>query len=241
MRRVGILGGMGPEATVLLMQKLLRAVPATDDADHIPLIVDQNPQVPSRIRYLIEGTGKDPGPTLAAMAANLERAGAMAIAMPCNTGHHFAPEIRAAITVPFLDMVQLSTARALLSGGPVGILASPAVKKVGLFDRALQGQGGHALYPDDQDALLSAIRSLKSTGPNPAALATLQAASDELQKKGAAVQMIACTEFSLLASDLPSAFDTLDVLVKAITDFATKPTQPKAAAARPTEETPGHA
>ena len=225
MKRVGIIGGMGPEATVLLMQKLLRSVHAIDDADHIPLIVDQNPQVPSRIAYLIEGAGADPGPTLAAMAANLERAGALAIAMPCNTAHHFAPEIVAAISVPFLDMVQLSVKRALGADGPVGILASPAVQKVGLFDRALKGQGGHALYPSDQSALLDAIRSLKAAGPTPAALATLQAASDELEKKGAAIQMIACTEFSLLAAGLPQAFDTLDVLVKAITDFATIPTR----------------
>lgn len=225
MKRVGIIGGMGPEATVLLMQKLLRSVHAIDDADHIPLIVDQNPQVPSRIAYLIDGTGIDPAPTLATMAANLERAGAQAIAMPCNTAHQFAPEIRAAITVPFLDMVDLSTRRALRAGGPVGILASPAVQKVGLFDKVLAGQGGSALYPSDQSALLAAIRSLKSVGPNAAALATLQAASDELGKKGAAIQMIACTEFSLLASDLPQAFDTLDVLVKAITDFATNPTR----------------
>lgn len=236
MRRVGILGGMGPEATVFLMQKLLRAVHAIDDADHIPLIVDQNPQVPSRLDYLLNGSGADPAPVLAGMAANLQRAGALAIAMPCNTAHHFAPDIRAAITVPFLDMVQLSTERALRAGGPVGILASPAVKKIGLFDRALKGQGGHALYPDDQNALLGAIRSLKAAGPNAAALAVLRAASDDLRNKGAAIQMIACTEFSLLASELPQAFDTLDVLVKAITDFATQPNQPETATARPTEE-----
>ena len=93
MRRVGILGGMGPEATVLLMQKLLRAVPATDDADHIPLIVDQNPQVPSRIRYLLEGQGENPGPVLARMAANLQRAGAQAIAIACNTAHYWYDEL----------------------------------------------------------------------------------------------------------------------------------------------------
>ena len=65
MKTVGILGGTGPEATVLLLQRILAATPARDDADHIPLIVHQNPQVPSRIRHLIEGTGDDPGPVLA--------------------------------------------------------------------------------------------------------------------------------------------------------------------------------
>src|SRR5690606_39135970 len=104
MRRVGILGGMGPEATVLLMQKLIAAVPARDDADHIPLLVDQNPQIPSRISFLFEGQGQDPGPVIASMASRLQSHGAEAIAMPCNTAHHFAPLIRDAVTVPFLDM-----------------------------------------------------------------------------------------------------------------------------------------
>jgi aspartate racemase len=76
MRTVGILGGMGPEATVLLMQRLLQAVDARDDADHIPLIVHQNPAVPSRIARLIDGAGEDPGPVLAQMARDLQAAGA---------------------------------------------------------------------------------------------------------------------------------------------------------------------
>ncbi len=131
MRRVGILGGMGPQATILLMQKVLDAIPAVDDADHIPLLVDQNPQVPSRIRRLIEGTGEDPAPVLADMARRLVAGGAEALAMPCNTAHHYAPAIRSAVTVPFIDMVDLSVTKAAKLAGPdgqVGILASPAVR-----------------------------------------------------------------------------------------------------------------
>ena len=84
MKTVGILGGMGPEATILLMQKVLAAVPARDDADHVPLLVHQNPQVPSRIRALIQGGGEDPGPVLAHMARDLEAGGAQALAMPAT-------------------------------------------------------------------------------------------------------------------------------------------------------------
>jgi aspartate racemase len=90
-RRIGILGGMGPEATVLQMSRLITATPAQDDADHIPLIVDTNTQVPSRVAALIEGGGTDPAPVLAAVAKRLEEAGAGALAMPCNTAHHYAP------------------------------------------------------------------------------------------------------------------------------------------------------
>ena len=225
-RRVGILGGMGPEATILIMQKLLSCVQATDDADHIPVIVDQNPQVPSRIKHLLEGTGEDPGPVLADMARRLIAGGAEALAMPCNTAHHYAPAICAAATAPFLNMVELSVAHAATlvpQGGVVGILASPAVRKVALFEGPLARLGLAAAYPSDEAAMLAAIRQIKSSGPQPAARATLAAAWAELLQQGAAVQMIACTEYSLIADAVDenaTAFDTLDILVRAIKEFA---------------------
>lgn len=226
LRCIGILGGMGPEATVLLMQRVMAAVSAHDDADHIPLLVDQNPQVPSRIRRLIECTGDDPGPVLAKMARRLEAAGAKALAMPCNTAHHYAPEIRAASALPFLDMIALSADHAAElagKGGRIGILASPAVRRIGLFDAALQARGLEAVYPEDEAALLDVIRRIKASGPNDDAAATLRAASAGLLGHGAAVQMIACTEFSLVATaTVPGvrAFDTLDRLTAAIVAFS---------------------
>jgi aspartate racemase len=227
MRRVGILGGMGPEATVLLMQKLIAATPARDDVDHIPLIVDQNPQVPSRIRHLIEGTGDDPAPVLAAMARRLQTAGAEALAMPCNTAHHYAPAIRAATTIPFLDMAALSACHAASlagKGGRVGMLASPAVRLTGLFDSALAAVGVTPLYPTDDNRLLAIIRHIKAHGPGPEARDALASESVALVDAGARVQMIACTEFSLIADAVdPHAitFDTLDRLVDGIIAFAT--------------------
>lgn len=229
MKTIGILGGMGPEATVLLMQKLIAAVPATDDADHVPLLVDQNPQVPSRIARLIEGTGDDPAPVLVAMAKRLQAAGAGALAMPCNTAHHYAGDIRAAVTIPFLDMVAASARRARAvagQGGRVGLLASPAVARVGLFDRALAAEGLEVLHPADGAALLASIRSIKAEGPNDAARAALLAASRALLDKGAQVQLIACTEFSLIPDATApgtTALDTLDVLVDEILGFAFNP------------------
>jgi aspartate racemase len=234
MRRVGILGGMGPQATVLLMQKVIAAVPGNDDADHIPLLVDQNPQVPSRIKFLVEGHGEDPAPVLARMAAGLAQAGAEALAMPCNTAHYFGPAIRAAVSVPFLDMVSLSIAHARKlaePGGTVGILASPATRKVGLFDAAFGQANIVTVYPEDDAAMLAAIRRIKSAGPVAEARAALQAASEELLAKGARVQMVACTEFSLIASSVAQkaeSFDTLDVLVGAIKNFALEGSAEKA-------------
>ncbi|MEX1663784.1 aspartate/glutamate racemase family protein [Thioclava sp. 15-R06ZXC-3] len=227
MRRVGILGGMGPEATILVMQKVLGAVRAQDDSDHVPLIVDQNPQVPSRIRHLIEGTGENPGPVLADMARRLVAGGAQALAIPCNTAHHYLPAIRATVAVPVLDMVQLSIARAASLAGPggtVGVLGSPALLQVKLFDAAAAQHGLELRYSESEEDLLAAIRQIKAQGPQPGAREKLAAASSVLFECGATVQMIACTEFSLIPEAVcprATVFDTLDELVAAILAFAT--------------------
>jgi aspartate racemase len=238
MATVGIMGGMGPEATVLLLQKIIAATPARDDADHIPLLVDQNTQVPSRIRHLIDGIGPDPGPMLAFMAQRLQTAGALALAMPCNTAHHYAPAIRAAVTIPLIDMVALSVARAAKLAGPnstVGILGSPALRRIGLFDRAFAAAGLTPLYAADEDAMLATIRQIKAQGATAQAMAALTTASGALLARGAHIQMIACTEFSLIPGAIApgvSAFDTLDQLVSGIIAFATH-TGPGQAKAEP--------
>src|SRR3954471_18406084 len=90
---IGILGGMGPEATIDLMRRVLLATPAMDDSDHVHLLVDSNPDVPSRIAALIDRTGQSPGPELVTMGLRLQSAGAEALAIACNTAHAYAPDI----------------------------------------------------------------------------------------------------------------------------------------------------
>ena len=186
--------------------------------------------MPSRLRQLLDHQSDDQGLVLAAMTARLQGAGAqaLALAMPCNTAHHYAGAIRAAVAVPLIDMVALSVAEAARlagRGGRVGILCSPAVRQVGLFDAALLQAGLQPVYAADGDAMLAAIRSLKARGPNDEARAMLSAASARMLAEGAVIQMIACTEFSLIADALVSGatgFDTLDQLVKGIVAFATE-------------------
>jgi aspartate racemase len=205
---------MGPEATVALMQRVIALVHATDDADHVPLIVDQNPQVPSRIARLIEGTGDDPGPVLVGMARRLAGAGAEAIAMPCNTAHHWAGEIAGAVEVPFLDMVAASLAEA--GEGRVGVLASPAVRIAGVY--ALRRVD--VVHHPDEAAALALIRAVKRDGATAEARAEFARLCAGL---GCDRVIVACTEFSLLADAAPEGLrvvDSLDVLARAIVGFA---------------------
>lgn len=220
-----MLGGMGPEATLLFMQRVLAAVSAEDDADHIPLLVDQNSQVPSRIAALIEGEGTDPGPVLSAMAKRLEIAGAQALVMPCNTAHAYADVIQSAVGIPFLSMVE-ATAKTLAEHYPrakVGMLASPAVKLTSVFEPAFAANGLTPLYGQDQDALLSAIRTLKRNGNDPSAREASIQMAKALRAQGADVVLVGCSEFSLLAQDIAEqmpVIDSLDVLVAATVTFS---------------------
>lgn len=218
MTTVGILGGMGPQATILLMQKVLDAVPARDDADHVPLIVHQNPAVPSRIAALIEGTGPSPLPALQAMARDLQAAGADALAMPCNTAHAYADGIRAACTLPFLDMLS-ETAKALEGKGRIGILASPATRLTGIFDSYLRQP---YVAPEDDGPVLEMIRAVKGGASATDIAPALTRAARQLLPRADHI-LIACTELSLAAPLLPDDVawtDSLDCLVARIVEVA---------------------
>ncbi|MGH6871391.1 MAG: aspartate/glutamate racemase family protein [Rhizomicrobium sp.] len=214
----GIIGGMGPEATVEFLRRLIAATPARDDADHIRVLVDNNPKIPSRIAALIDGTGEDPLPVLIAMARGLERQGADFLAVPCNTAHFYLPKIAAAVSIPVLDMVGLAIA-ALPPACTVGMLASPAVQKVGLYAARLKDAGHLALFPDAEGEarLLEVIRAVKAGRVTARHRADYAAIARDLESQGAGALLIACTELSVIGAPdgigLP-VVDALDQLVR---------------------------
>jgi len=228
LRRIGVLGGMGPEATILFMARIVARTPAQDDQDHVPLIVDCNTQVPSRLRALFDGDGPDPGPTLADMARGLETAGAQALALPCNTAHYYAPVIQAAVSIPLVNMIEHSV-DAVVARHPnvrrVGLLASPAVQRVGLFERTFARIDAEILYPKDQESLLAAINAVKSGNDLDGARQALSTAAKNLTGQGAEVLLIGCSELSVISDaigDDDRVIDTIDVLVDEVVSFSTR-------------------
>jgi len=225
-KRIGIIGGMGPEATILLMMRIMKLTPAKDDSDHVPLIIDNNTQVPSRIKALIENSGEDPGPILQQMAVQLESNGAQALAMPCNTAHYYANQIKEVVNVPFLNMLDLCAGQLSASLGKnktVGVLGSPAVMKLKLFDDAFAKQDIAVIYPQDQTALLSAIRAIKSDSQDLMARSIFQNGCRELADRGADILLIGCSEFSIINDTVPATLqylDAIDVLAQSVVDFA---------------------
>ena len=228
-RKIGILGGMGPEATALLFKRIIAATPAQDDSDHIPLLIDNDPQVPSRIAALIENRAMpDPGIYLAGMAKRLENAGCAALAMPCNTAHVYAPTILQAIDIPFLDMVE-ATAEDIAAAFPasmgsrpvrVGMLASPAIQKTGVFDQTFERQNLCPVFPDREADILKIIKAIKRGEAVSDQLPAFMDIVESLQ--GVKVLLIACSELSLFTEHMNQTlpcFDSLDSLTNRIIRF----------------------
>jgi aspartate racemase len=199
----GILGGMGPEATVDLMRRIIRNTPADDDVDHVRCLVDNNPKVPSRIRALLEGGGEDPGPVLADMARRLESWGADFLCIACNTAHVYFDRVRDAVRIPVLNMTELA-ADAACGAVPgvrkAGIMASPAVRITRLYTDLLEARGVEPVYPDpDVEAdLLALIREVKRGSTGNAAEARLRSVVAHLRDKKADVVIAACTELGIV-------------------------------------------
>lgn len=219
---VGVLGGMGPEATVDLMRRIIAATPARDDCDHVHLLVDSNPDVPSRIAALIEGRGESPAAELVRMARRLETGGAEVLAIACNTAHAYARDIQAAVDIPLLDMIALTAATIASMTLPrrrVGLLASTGVVKIGLYEKALSKYSIACMTPRRQADLMTIIKAIKSGDADPLTRQSFTEIADELLNDGVDLLLVACTELSVIANSIgPDApcLDALDVLSREI-------------------------
>jgi aspartate racemase len=216
---------MGPEATVELMRRVIAATPAKDDADHIHMIVDNNPGVPSRIAALIDGDGENPGPCIAEMARRLEGAGADLLVIPCNTAHCYYRYAADAVSIPVVHLIDLTLDAIATqgSGRRVGMLASTAVQRVGLYEQRGGAAGFEFVFPERQAEVLRVIREIKSGPVGDDAIRTLDAAGRELVAAGASGLVLACTELSLVADRLDTpvpVYDTLAILVDEIVRLA---------------------
>ena len=222
----GILGGMGPEATVDLMQRIIRLTPALDDIDHVRCIIDNNPKVPSRIKAIIEGSGEDPGPCMADMARRLESWGADFLAIPCNTAHYYYEAVANAVNIPVFNMIDLVVSHvktAKPSCVKVGVLASTAVLMTGLYEKRFQKVGIEVVYPtaEFQERLFQVIKDVKAGNTSVEVLKEYKEICEHLNSAGVEVAIIACTELGVISSDLPfQIIDAAEVLAQKIVTVA---------------------
>lgn len=198
-KTVGVLGGMGPDATVDFMSKVIALTPASSDLDHIHMLVDHNPTVPNRQQALLSD-GEDPGPAMAAMARRLEDAGADFLVMPCNTAEAFASSIVEAVDIPLVSIVD-ETIAALPDGcETVGLLATDGCLQAGIYQRALNSRGLQFVAPegDDMQEFMGLVYAIKGGDLGGAIADTMRVLAQELVAQGADAVVAGCTEIPLV-------------------------------------------
>lgn len=224
-KTIGILGGMGPEATLLFFKKLLINTKATKDQEHAPLIIYNDPQIPERLPA-IEGKGANPLPMLVKGLYSLKHAGADFVVIPCVTVHYFLPQLEKKRILPIISIIEATISHIKKNYDFInclGLMAALGTIKTELFQKELTKQKISTLISDEDDLQIiqKNIFAIKNT------TATLKdrkkirreliKIGQKLIKRGAQGIIIGCTELpAVLTSDCfdVPVFDVLDILAR---------------------------
>lgn len=222
---VGILGGMGPEATLELFRQIIALTPARKDQEHLHIVIDSNPLIPDRTAAILE-EGESPLPMMIKGARVLEQAGADFLVIPCNTAHHWLSHLRKAVSIPIIDMIS-ETATTIASYNPliktVGLLATMGTVKCGLYQRALGDHDVSLLVSADQEQvrIMDAITHIKAGDHS--VKDTVIAVAQHLIDQGASGIIPGCTELSLVVEEAGLScplFDPLSILARRAVEWA---------------------
>lgn len=202
---VGVLGGMGPDATIDFMAKVVAGTPANADQDHVRMLVDHNPRVPARI--LGDATRRSEiEEALAQMASGLERNGADFLVMPCNAAHNFIDRAVRETSIPFVHLIH-ETVRETRAVAPkarrVGLLAVDTSIRAGLYQAAVESAGMTMLVPDaaNQRDVMRLIIQVKQGQRGKNIRDGMALIANALISEGADVIIAGCTEIPLVLSN----------------------------------------
>jgi len=224
---LGVLGGMGPAATVDFLAKLIRLTPAARDQDHVPVVVVSDPRVPDRIAPILTGRGPSPLEALRRGIRTLEEAGATAVAIPCHTAHYWYDGMVATARVPILHVADAVLADLARRGGPdgaIGLLATAATLKAGFYQARLEAAGYACIVPTAEimaSCVLPAIALVKRDRAADAA-PLLHRALRHLGGRGIHSALLACTELPIAlaaAPDPPPCVDATEALARACIEW----------------------
>jgi aspartate racemase len=209
---IGILGGMGPAATVDFMDRVVRLTStagATCDQQHLPLLIANLPHIPDRSKAMLEA-GEDPLPAMLDGLDMLNRNGVELIAIPCNSAHHWYDEMRRHSKAPILHIAETCVAAVPLGTRRVAVLATGGTLNSGLYQHILSAHGIEPVVPDDatQQRIDACIHAVKAGEFGESAL-QLAAALADLEARGAQAAVMGCTEIPLAARELSAPLMTL--------------------------------
>jgi len=229
-KTIGILGGMGPEASANLYSKMIKYTQheygAVQDSDYPPIIIYSMPLLgfdetgivdqDSVKMQLIEGVRK------------LENAGCDLIIIGCNTVHIFFDEMQAAVNIPILNIVE-ETKKKVVDFGckKVGLFASESTSKTKLYQKRFAESGIEVVSPDEkqQQILNKVIEHVMGGNQKNDDVIALKDIARDYVRKGAEAVVMGCTEIPLAINQSHTdtkLFDTIEIIVQSAVDFSLK-------------------
>lgn len=228
---VGVIGGVGPMATVYYMQRVIEMTKAGCDQEHINMLVFNDCDIPDRTAFITEKSPDNPLPVMVEDAKRLEAAGCEFVVIPCNTAHYFYDELEQAVEIPVVNIVEetIRYAKARVQDlSCVGIMATTGTIVTGTYQKYAERAGLSFVVPDEdeQDLLMQIIYDGVKAG-KPVPRADFDRVANHLRAKGAQCLILGCTELSVLKRDLPindpDVLDSIDVLASETVRRSGKP------------------
>lgn len=202
---IGVLGGMGPMATIDFVGKVISLTPARCDQEHLPLIIHSIPQIPDRTAFLTE-QADSPLPAMKQAVATLAGAGVGAIVIPCNTAHYWYESLSNDSPVPILHIAR-SCAETLAKSGvsTVGLMATNGTLQAGFYAQTLNDYGISLRLPDEelQQRIMEGIYQVKA-GQTELGGRLLESCLQQLLNQGVEQVILACTEIPLALDKIES-------------------------------------
>lgn len=217
MKRLGVIGGLGPIATAYFYELIIKMTEATIDQEHIELMIYSKPSIPDRTNYILGKSSENPVYPMMDIGRRLVAMGADYIAIPCITAHYFHDTLSKGIKAPVIHAIRETAWYLKKQGiGCAGIMATEGTMHSGLFQRELEECGISFVIPnrESQQAVSEIIyKNVKAN--RPVDYTKFEEVSDQLRLDGAEVIVLGCTELSLIKRDFyigPGYLDAMEVL-----------------------------
>ena len=216
-KTIGILGGMGPSATIKLYENITNMNKVLKDQDHIPIIINSCPQIPDRTEALLYG-GKSPLPTMIREIKKLDKIGVDFILIPYNTAHAYYKQLQKNTGTTIINMISETVKDIPTHIKKVGLLATSGTVKTKVYQDELENKGLEVILPNadsQENEVMKSIygeKGIKAGYINKMNKDLLKSASKKLIEKGAQGIILGCTEISLLLSQKDFLIDIFDPL-----------------------------
>lgn len=223
-KSIGIIGGLGPLATVKFLEILNENIDKNSNKE-FEIVVINDPTTPDRTEYILDNTKPNPLDNILKMVKKLDKNNVDVIVMPCNTASYFYKEINNATQTHFINIVY-ETVKFIekMNIKKIGLLATEGTIKSGVYKELLDKFNIECLVPNENDQkiineiIYGCVKQNKKAN-----MEEFYKVSNNLQNEGAQIIILGCTELSALKKieniDSLIFIDAMDILAKSTLEF----------------------